>query len=315
MRDLKPLIIKIFKTILLYYETLSKIENPLIKFKIDSYKKAIYVLESFNKPIYSSKDVNKLPSIGKGFCKKINLISQKGTLNIYENIKKNNKSKSIILFQNIFGIGTEKARYIISQNIYTIKDLENAVKNNKIKLTHQQLIGLKYYDDLKNKISRDEITNFTNYIKELIENDNIKIYNAGSYRIGKSESNDIDLIISYKNISTKILYEILEKKNIIVETLSSGKQKGIYIINFNNKYYKCDIAYVEDDLVPWYLLYFGSSREFSKHIRSIASKLGYKLNEKGLFDKKTGLRIDLKPKEEKYIFYYLKINYISPKNR
>ena len=193
MRDLKPLIIKIFKTILLYYETLSKIENPLIKFKIDSYKKAIYVLESFNKPIYSSKDVNKLPSIGKGFCKKINLISQKGTLNIYENIKKNNKSKSIILFQNIFGIGTEKARYIISQNIYTIKDLENAVKNNKIKLTHQQLIGLKYYDDLKNKISRDEITNFTNYIKELIENDNIKIYNAGSYRIGKSESNDIDL--------------------------------------------------------------------------------------------------------------------------
>jgi DNA polymerase beta len=317
--DLKPLILKIFKAILSYYETLGKTGDSSIKFKISSYRKAINTLELLNKPIYNSKDVKNIPSIGKGFCEKINIISQKGTLNIYENIKKNNVSKYIIDFQNIFGIGPEKARYIISKKIYTIKDLKDAVKHNEIKLSDQQLIGLKYYDDLKQKIPRNEITNFTNYIKKLIEDDNIQIFNAGSYRIGKLESGDIDLIISFKNIKLdkirELSYNILKQNNIIIETLSSGKQKSIYIINFNNKYYKIDIAYVENNMIPWYLLYFGSSREFSKHIRSIASKLGYKLNEKGLFNKKTNSRINFNPKDEKEIFNYLKIDYIKPENR
>lgn len=311
-KNIKSLVLKIFKTILSYYETLGKTGNASTKFKIDSYRKAIITLESFNKPIYNSKDIKHLPTIGKGFCEKINTIAQNGTLNLYENIKKNNKSKYIINFQNIFGIGPETARYIVTQNIYTIKDLKSAVNQNKIKLTEQQLLGLKYYTDLKQKIPRDEITEYTNKIQNLIGD--IKIYNAGSYRAGKKYSGDIDLIISSPNNKTKF-EQVLRNNNILIETLSSGPQKSIYIIKFNNKYRKNDVAFVDEELIPWYLLYFGSSREFSKKIRNIASKKGYKLNEKGLFNKITGVKIDFKPKNEKDIFEYLNIVYIAPENR
>jgi len=332
-KNIKKLILKIFKEILYFHESLGKKGNYSTKFRIDSYRKAIKSIEKYNNPIYNSNNIKNLEFIGKGFREKIDLISKNGTLNIYEDIKKNNTSKSIKLFQKIWGIGPEKARYIVNNNIYTIKDLKKAVKNNKISITNQQLIGLNYYNDLNKKIPRIEIIYYTNIIKKLIENDNIKIYNAGSYRSGKKYSGDIDLIISYKNYNINKLKELfhntLKKKDIIVETLSYGIQKNIYIIkiqnnfnnynnkkNFNIKYYrKIDVAFVEEKYLPWYLLYFGSSRDFSKKIRNIASKLGYKLNEKGIYYKNSGERVNFDPNNEEDIFKYLNIEYIPPEKR
>ena len=327
-KNIKKLILKIFKEILYFHESLGKKGNSSTKFRIDSYRKALKSIENFKNPIYNSNNIKDLPFIGKSFCEKVNLISKNGTLNIYENIKKNITSNSIKLFQKIWGIGPEQARLIVNNNIFTIKELKIAIKNNKINLSDQQLIGLKYYNDLNKRIPRVEITYYTNIIKNLIENKNIKIFNAGSYRIGKKYSGDIDLIISYKNYDInklkELFYNSLKNKNIIIETLSSGIQKSIYIIknpinsenNINLKYYrKIDVAYVEEKYVPWYLLYFGSSRDFSKKIRNIASKQGYKLNEKGIYYKNSGERVDFNPLKEKDIFKYLNIEYIPPEKR
>jgi DNA polymerase (family 10) len=81
------------------------------------------------------------------------------------------------------------------------------------------------------------------------------------------------------------------------------------------KYRQLDVAFIHKKYLPFYLLYFGSSRIYSKKIRTIASKMGYKLNEKGIFDKKTGHNIDIKAHTEKDIFDFLKIEYIKPENR
>ena len=303
-KNIKKLILKILNEILSYYEGLGT------KYKIDSYRRAIKTIEDFKNPIYSSNDVKDLPYIGKGFCEKIDLIAKNGTLNMYENIKKNTKTQSIKIFQKIWGIGVKQAQIIINNNIFTIKDLKDAIKYNKIHLTDQQLIGLKYYNDLNKKIPRDEVKEYTDIIKDLFENKNIKIHNAGSYRSEKKYLGDIDLIVSYKNNDVtelkKFIYDTLVKKGIIINTLSSGIQKSIYIVKLPGKNYrKLDIAYVEEKYLIWYLLYFGSSREFSKKIRNIASKLGYKLNEKGLYYKNSGERVDFEPKNEENILNFL----------
>ena len=328
----KPKILKILNELLEYYESLGKSGNLQIKYRIESYKKAIKSIESFNNIIISANDVKDLESIGKGFYEKINEIIKTGSLKIYENIKKNNKkvieTKSIKLFQNIWGIGVEFAKSIVEKNIYTISELQKAVNNNLIKLNNQQLIGLKYYNELKSKIPREEIRLFTNYLKKNLNkskyiNYNFKLYNAGSYRAKVIESGDIDLILSYNKDKIKlhevneIIYELLNKEHIIINTLSHGNQKSIYIINnhISKKIRKMDIAFVESENIPWYLLYFGSSREFSKKIRLIASKMGYKLNEKGLFYKNSNEQINFIPKDEKDIFHFLKINYVKPENR
>ena len=312
-QNIKPLIINIFKEILQFHESLGSDEGNIhTKFRIDSYRKAIRSLEKFNRPIYSSNNVKNLEFIGKGFRNKINEIKETKTLKIYNNIKKNPNFAAKTNFLKIWGVGPKKAKEFIEKNIHSIKELQNAISKKNIKLTDQQLLGLKYYNDLNKKIPRKIITKITKYLQKINIRPKTKIHNAGSYRLGKEYSGDIDLIICYekKNENPELeFYKILKDKNIIVETLSKGIQKNIYIVNFpniDNIYHQMDVAFVPQEQLPWYLLYFGSSREFSKKIRSYASSLGYKLNEYGLFDKKTGVLINFLPKSEEEIFKYLK---------
>ena len=364
-KNIKSNILKIFGNILSFHESLGKEGNISTKYRINSYKKAIKSLELYNKHIYSANNIKNQPFIGKGFYNKINEISKTGKLKLYENLKKEDKLSKINnmkQLKKIWGIGNIKAKELINKKIHTINNLKKSIKNKKIILTEQQMLGLKYYDDLNKRIPRKEITLYTNYLKNIIkdiehiiENSNVdydiansnishdsniklELYNAGSYRMNKETSGDIDLILTvnnskYINKVQELFYKVLKNKNFIKETLSKGTEKSIYIVKLDNntnldnskldntkinktKYYRqMDVAFIDHKYLPWYLLYFGSSKEFSKKIRMIASKKGYKLNEKGLFNKNTGKRVNFNPTTEKEIFDYLDLEYIKPENR
>ena len=178
-------------------------------------------------------------------------------------------------------------------NIHSIDNLKKAEQNKKIILSHQQLLGLKYYNKIERQISRNTIITMTDKLRNIINNinDKIEITNAGSFRAGKSYSGDIDLLVHCDKINVKLINEIITKlinQKIIEDIFLRGNKKIICIINIDNKFYQMDILFINTKELPWYLLYFGSSRDFSKKIRLYASKKGYKLNEKGLFDKITG---------------------------
>lgn len=328
-KNLKPHILKIFNKILIFHESLGKKGNIATRYRIDSYRKAIKSIKNFKKPIYSSNNVKNLNGIGKGFLEKINEIKNTGTLKIYNNIIKNKSTNAIYQFQKIWGVGPILARKFVNKKIYTINNLKKAIKNKKIILTNQQKIGLNYYNNLKRKIPRDKIKKLTIFLKKLVDNNkilkkfNVKIHNAGSYRMGKNESSDIDLIVTFNNSTQEtiqnLFINLLKDNNIYLNILSKGYEKSIFIIkdplNNNNYVRQMDVAFIDEKNLPWYLLYFASSKDFSKKIRSIASKLGYKLNEKGLFYKKDGKRVNFYPKNEKDIFNFLKVDYVKPEDR
>ena len=329
--NIKKLSIKIFKKILDYYinlnanKTKSNKSNSIIKYKIPIYEKVIKSLEQYDGPIYSSKDIKNLEGVGTGFKNKINIISKTKTLPLYENIIKNkNLDKSLEIkkeLEKVWGIGPVLAKKLVSEKkINSINTLIDKKNNNNIGLTNAQKIGVEYCKKMVHKINYNIITNFTKKINSLLSKLKIKIHNAGSYRMKKSVSGDIDIIVTCNNSDNilqikKEFYKILVEKKIIVETLSDGNQKSIYIICYKSKYYQMDVAFIKDEQLPWYLLYFGSSQSFSKKIRLMASKKGYRLNEKGLFDKNTGKRINFYPNIEKDIFDFLEIEYVLPKDR
>jgi DNA polymerase (family 10) len=103
----------------------------------------------------------------------------------------------------------------------------------------------------------------------------------------------------------------------LIYIFNQGHEKLIAIIQdpLTNKIRQMDILMIDEEELPWDLLYFGSDKEFSKKIRKIAIEKGYKLSEKGLFDRKSGKRIDFHPKDEKEIFTFLQIPYIPPSKR
>jgi deoxyribonuclease-4 len=330
-KNKKELILKILTHMLIYYKSLNKNNNKSMKYRIDSYEKCIKIIKSYNGEIESVNDIKNLPYIGKGFIEKIDEIIKTGKLKQYNNIKKKfnfnlefeKKQKSNNLLK-VFGLGNKKIKSLEKMNIHSINNLKSASKSKKIILTHQQLLGLKYYNKMERSIDRNTIITITNKLRAMLNNiynickDRIEITNAGSFRAKKKNSGDIDLLVHSKKINTEIINKIIDKlinDKIIVDIFLRGSKKIICVIKFDNKFYQMDMLFINTKELPWYLLYFGSSRDFSKKIRLYASKKGYKLNEKGLFNKITGKKIKLNVKTEEDIFKFLKIKYIKPENR
>ncbi len=338
-KNIKPLCIKIFKEVLAYHE--KKVRDGANNskqtiYRIQSYKKVIATLEHYKKPIYSGENVKGIPSIGKSFQQKIDEIAKTGTLDFYEVIQREKKEHKenyemndiIQSFERIWGVGPQTARKWYAMGITSVNQIKNISEKDPTFLTEQQKTGLKYYNDLQKKIPRKEIKYFKDILSKSFDKKNIEIEIAGSYRMGKKESSDIDLIFicpdEYRiSKCQKMFLEKIKSLGIYKDILVEGKNKFIMIVELpdSNKKFKphishqMDIIFIKKDELPWYLLYFGSSQSFSRKIRLFASQKGYKLNDKGLFDKKTGRRIPFYPKSEKEIFDFLEYPYVKPENR
>lgn len=87
------------------------------------------------------------------------------------------------LFMSVYGSSKAKSEDWIKKGFKTIEDLKNNTTYKNL-LDYRTKVGVKYYDDLKVDISRDEIqqiSKITNeHLKEL--NPNLELHVCGSYR-------------------------------------------------------------------------------------------------------------------------------------
>lgn len=301
-----------------------------------AYTDVIQTLKYLNKPIYNSNNLKDTPTIGKRTLEKIDEIIKTDELQIIKDIKKNKEIKDILELTKVLGIGPSVARKLVDHKIRNIKELKKLAEDYEqtgikkvINFNEMQLIGIKYYKDLLEKIPRNEITKTINYLKSKL-NKNVKFKDlelilAGSYRTGKLESKDIDLIIinpklkTEKELNKSNLYieliNYLQEDNILKDFVNIGKNHALGIIKTpENKYNRhIDIRIIPEEIYPYYILYFGSGTMFSRKIRHYASKHGYKLSENELLNLITGKKI--KAKKEEDIFKELKLKYLKPENR
>lgn len=273
------------------------------------YGKAIASLKNSDiKMVKSGDELLILPYIGKGIVGKINEFIKTGRIKLLEEFKKDKKVKAYIELTKVFDIGPKKAQQLIKKGIFSVKQLNNS------NLTKSQQIGLKYYDDLQKKIPRKE----SEKVRDIIQKETkFPVLLAGSYRTGKKESGDIDIIIISKENILKNVVEKLSQKNIIIDSLQGDlipkNTQTIYIgiIKVDKIARHIDIHIVPPENAPFYMLYFGSGERFSRLIRQYAKERGYKLSDKGLF--KNGKKIGINNEED--IFKELGLKYIRPENR
>lgn len=314
-KDLKDIFINIFTTLYDFHSTLGSRGNLSTKYRISSYAKIINILNKIETPIYSSEDLKDVEFIGKSTLEKIDIIVKTGTHPLYQEVLKNKEFKILLELQKVRGIGPQKAYTLYKDGYKDVKVLRKDVLNDMYKVDENLKYSLIYYKDLNKKIKRAEITEFTNYLKNKLK---LNLINSGSYRMGKFYSGDIDLLCVIKN-NTEI-------KNVIKQLKECGLFKHIYnesVKKINGiienpitfKIHQMDMLFVREKEIPWMLLYFGSGKEFSKRIRLHALQKGYKLNEFGLYDLKSGIRLAFNPKEEDEIFTYLDFSYIVPEKR
>ena len=214
----------------------------------------------------------------------------------------------------------------------SINELKKAYSDKKIQLNDKILLGLKYYDKVKKNIPRDEVMKIDNYLQNILTKINTELFGVicGSYRRQKVTSNDIDLLITHPNVKT--LAELKKHKiNYLHEVVKKLKENKFLLDdmtdkNYVNKYMgfcrfkknpvrRIDIRYIPHISYYSALLYFTGSGDFNKKMRLIAIKLGYKLNEYGLFKLQNNKASRIKITSEKDIFDKLKMEYVAPENR
>ena len=80
-------------------------------------------------------------------------------------------------------------------------------------LTSLQKIGLKYHEDLQKRVPRDEAEKILEKVekaaKKIFKGDNLKLEICGSYRRGKPDTGDIDILVTRND--NKDIKGMLEK--------------------------------------------------------------------------------------------------------
>ena len=203
---------------------------------------------------------------------------------------------------NITGIGPKKADVLIASGLKKISQLNQ--KKYQAMLNTDSKAATKH-QPIK-RIPREIIlelepilTKFTNSIL------------VGSFRRKKSTSKDIDIMVvsKHENVLEKYINHL--KKHFTVELYAQGNDKMSILIKYKKQYLKIDVFRALPVQKYAMLLYSTGSKMFNIRMRSKAKKMGYLLNQNGLF--KDGKKIDVR--SEKGFFTKLKMDYVEPHRR
>ena len=309
---------------------LNKLKNiyekyPIKKWNLKALKNAIYEISKYDKEILSGAQLkNEINGIGEKIALRIDEIISNGFLKEINEYENNNIDYNIDYknpFIDITGVGDVRAKKWLEEGIKNIDELKEAINNKKIKSTHHIDIGLKYYNDFKQLIPREEIDIIKNIIKKCLKKiDKKYIFEiCGSYRRGCSHSGDVDILIThvtnYEDENHLInIVNALKEINLITDELTiNGNTKFMGVCKIKNLpfYRRIDIRFVKYNSYYSSLLYFTGNKNFNILIRKKALSLNMSINEYGIIDNNNVISVY----SEKELFDKINMDYIDPLNR
>jgi DNA polymerase beta len=313
-------------------------------FRIRSYLKVAKIFSELKFEVKSSEQVKDISGIGAKTILKIDEILESGRLEKIESFQPilSTQKKDKKILEGITGVGPVKADKLIKDG-YNLDKLKNIFKTNQNDLesvlTHHQILGVKYYDDLLQRIPYAEITLVDQYLKKNLETINLKKFKSGqfkmhicgSYRRMTPNSGDIDILF-YNTSNTndeetdvkffKLFLSTLGTKGFLKDHLTdpekvSTKYMGFCKLSRKKLCRRIDMRCIRYSSLASAMLYFTGSGDFNKNMRTFALKKGFTINEYGIYklksDKTKGEAVDVNSESD--IFKTLGLDYIEPKDR
>jgi NAD-dependent DNA ligase len=289
--------------------------------RMRAYDNARETIMSFIGDITSPEQLKGQKGIGTTIYQKLIDYEKTGTLRVLEDEKELiTQKKAMDVFKDIYGVGEKKSEELIAKGITTLSELES--RKTEV-LNDKQIIGLKYYHDILQRIPRSEIEEYKKEFENAFPKTNTisKYEIVGSYRRGLLSSGDIDVIITSTDPNVfKVFIDKLIENGIILEVLSRGNSKCLVIAKLSNTEHarRVDFLYTTPEEFPFSILYFTGSKGFNTTMREHALSMKYTLNEHGISimeGKQKGGLVEQKFADEKSIFDFLGLEYKKPEER
>lgn len=260
--------------------------------------------------------LKELEGIGPALNEKIKELVLNGSLAYYDELR-GSVPDGLLEIIKVPGLGPKKVRILHEMlEITTLAELEYACRENRLlnlkgfgpKSQDNILEGIEFFRRHQGRFFYSEARNIANQLlRELSEHANpVEISLAGSIRRCMEIVKDIDIVAATSEPQSlaKTFGELNAVKDIIAmgETkISVNLEKGINV----------DMRLVRPDQFPYALHHFTGSKEHNTAMRHRAKKIGFKINEYGLYRKQELIVC----RDEDDLFNTLGLTYIPPELR
>lgn len=194
---------------------------------VRAYSSSIASIAAYPYHLQSTREILALPGCDQKIAHLFHEYqTSNGKLQAVDDLEADPILKVLGEFYKIWGVGAKTAREFYYDKGW--RDLDDIIEHGWKSLTRVQQIGLKYYDEFMLNIPRAEVESIAAVITKyacLVTNKDIESIIVGGYRRGKSESGDVDLILSHQdetmthNLVDKVV-KSLEKEGWITHTLT-----------------------------------------------------------------------------------------------
>ncbi|KAF8339275.1 DNA polymerase lambda [Amanita rubescens] len=264
------------------------------RWRVFSYSKCIRALRSYPRRIRTFNEARSIRGIGEKTALKIMEIIETGELRRIE-YEKTDDVEVTRLFQGVYGAGQATAFKWYAAGCRTLEDL--TAGKGGVQLSSVQEIGVKFYDDINSRMPRNEAQAIFSLIMPMALrlDPNLFVEIMGSFRRGKADCGDIDILITRPTDDGKThagvlphLLRDLHAAKILTEDLALPEDpndlEAIYRGLCRLPREGARRRRIDFLTVPWQsrgaaLLYY----TFNRAMRLKARVMGYSLNQRGLF--------------------------------
>ncbi len=308
----------------IFFEMADILEMQGVNWKPRAYRQAARSLEALDEDVSrvnrrgGMKALVEIPGVGENIAKKIVEFLETGKIRSHERLMKTVPSHMNMLMK-IQGMGPRKIKKLQERlKIRSVEDLEKAALENRIaaipgfgeKSEKDILENIALMKGARGRVPLAEAEKGAKRIMARLKKlEEVKqISAAGSLRRKRPTVGDIDILVA-SDRPQKVI-DAFTKMKAVKKVLAGGGTKGSVILKSG---VQSDLRVIP--LKSWGagMLYFTGSKNYNIELRRVAIRKGYKLNEYGLFDKRTGKMVA--GKTEKEICRKLGVKYLEPEER
>jgi len=260
----------------------------------------------------------KIPSVGKSISAIIEEVLDTGESSQLEDLRES-LPHGVRDLMELEGIGPKTALRLHSElGIVSIDALEEAIKAGKLrdlrgfgeKTEENILKSIEAYRGRQERFLLGGIIPVIDQIVEYMKESEavLEVEPAGSGRRRKETIGDLDILVS--SIRPEEVAEWFVSMPRVSRVISKGTTRSTIVVGAR---LQVDLRVVPPDSYGSALQYFTGSKEHNIKLRTIAVKMGYKLNEYGLFDRDSDRRVAGETEEE--IYRFLGMNCMEPELR
>jgi DNA polymerase (family 10) len=291
-------------------------ENP---FKSRAYYQAARTLENLNpdlKQLVKEARLGELPGFGAALAAKVAEWCRTGTIRYYEELKAGLPPGLLELLQ-VPGLGAKKINVLYTKlAIVGLEQLAEACEQNQLvdlpgfgaKTQAKIAAGIRFIREHRGQYLRSALIATAEQLRErLAGHPKVgQVAITGSLRRRLEVVKDIDLVAASTAPEEVIRFWVESPQ--VAEVIASGPAKASVTLKLGAN---AALRVVRPEEYPHALQYFTGSKEHNMALRRYAKKLGFKINEYGLFCGENPLYC----RDEAAIYQTLKLAYVPPELR